>query len=86
MSEVIRFDQQGRHSAAIESYRQALGFDPNSAIARVNLGWRYYTGEQYEEAITEFLYVEDSEYRRIALFNRGLAHLTLGSTEKARKA
>ncbi|HIL07487.1 MAG TPA: tetratricopeptide repeat protein [Candidatus Latescibacteria bacterium] len=45
VSEVIRFDEQGRHSAAIESYRQALGFDPNSAIARVNLGWRYYTGE-----------------------------------------
>ena len=55
MSEVIRFDEQGRHSAAIESHKQALGFDPNSAIARVNLGWRYYTGEQYEEAIAEFL-------------------------------
>ena len=84
VSEGIRLDGEEDYEAAAVAYRRALSLDPGNAIARINLGWHYYSAGQYGEAIAQYLQVQGRQYRSLVLFNLGLAHAALGETEKAR--
>ena len=44
----------GKYQEAIESYKQAIGIDPDFALAHGGLGDAYYKSGMYEEAIKSY--------------------------------
>lgn len=85
----VVYQAQGEVNLAEEHYRQALRYEPSSAMALNNFGTFLYAQGRFEDALDPLRrLVQDPNYREraVAYQNLGLTELKVGNRERAREA
>jgi len=77
-------NRQGRLDESIEKLNQALDIEEDFLLALTNLGWRYFTKKDYDNALKIFERINKTDSSIGSAWNgRALCHRILGETEKA---
>ncbi|MBD77622.1 MAG: hypothetical protein CL840_01615 [Crocinitomicaceae bacterium] len=87
IKEGVQYHDAGDYDNAIESYKQALKIDPNSALANYELALTYFTMGEYKQAIkySDAVLEQNVEYMIQAYMTKGSALDMLGKTKESIK-
>jgi tetratricopeptide (TPR) repeat protein len=80
----IAYTQKGQRVQALEDVRRAVQLAPTNATYRFNLGYDYYYGGRFDEALAEFDQAEKLGFKGASLFSyRAAANLQKGLNAEA---
>lgn len=83
----ILYNALSRKDEAIQDFNKAIEFDPQNAEPYYNRGTIYFRNNQFDKAIGDYdkyiSIIKDPVYLADGYLNRGIAHASLGESQKA---